>query len=79
MLSPFIKRASSLAVGKAGLRNLAFSLHKELTPFHIHVATVTICGYVREKTRFSPGNVSESFFQLHQQPEGQWDRELTYQ
>ena len=38
--------ASSLAVGKASLRSLAFSLHKELTPFHIHVATVTVCGYV---------------------------------
>jgi NAD(P)-dependent dehydrogenase (short-subunit alcohol dehydrogenase family) len=28
---------SSLAVGKAGMRSLAFSLHKELSPFHIHV------------------------------------------
>lgn len=71
--------ASSLAVGKAGIRNLAFSLHKELTPFHIHVATVTICGYVRDGTRFSPGNISESFFRLHQQPEGEWDREFVYQ
>jgi NAD(P)-dependent dehydrogenase (short-subunit alcohol dehydrogenase family) len=70
--------ASSLAFGKAGIRNLAFSLHKELTPFHIHVATVTICGYVRDRTRFSPGNISESFFQLHQQPEGKWDREFVY-
>jgi NAD(P)-dependent dehydrogenase (short-subunit alcohol dehydrogenase family) len=71
--------ASSLAIGKAGIRSLAFSLHKVLTPFHIHVATVTICGYVQEGTRFSPGNISESFFQLHQQPEGKWDREFIYQ
>jgi len=71
--------ASSLAIGKAGIRSLAFSLHKELDPFHIHVATVTICGYVREETKFSPGNISESFFQLHQQPEGQWDRESIFQ
>lgn len=71
--------ASSLAIGKAAIRNLAFGLYKELAPFHIHVETVTICGYVQEKTRFSPGNISESFFHLHQQPEGQWDRELIYQ
>ena len=70
---------SSLAIGKAGMRSLAFSLHKELTAFHIHIATVTICGYVQEKTRFSPDNIAESFFQLHQQPEGQWDREFIYQ
>jgi short-subunit dehydrogenase len=70
--------ASSLAIGKAGIRNLAFSLHKELTPFHIHVATVTICGYVQNGTRFSPGNIAESFFHLHQQSDGQWDREFVH-
>jgi len=71
--------ASSLAIGKAGIRSLAFSLHQELAPFHIHVATVTICGYVREGTRFNPGNIAEAFFRLHQQPEGQWDREVVYE
>ena len=70
---------SSLAVGKAGIRSLAFSLHKELSPFHIHVATVTICGYVQEGTRFSPDKIAEVFFQLHRQPEGNWDREFVYQ
>lgn len=70
---------SSLAVGKAGMRSLAFSLHKELGPFHIHVATVTICGYVQEGTRFSPDKIAEVFFQLHQQAEGKWDREFVYQ
>ena len=71
--------ASSLAIGKAGIRSLAFSLHKELALFHIHVATVTICGYVQEGTRFSPANISESFLELHQQIEGQWDRELVFE
>lgn len=70
---------SSLAVGKAGNRSLAFSLHKELGPFHIHVAMVTICGYVHEGTRFSPGSIPEVFLQLHRQPEEKWDREYVYQ
>ncbi|MGO9261345.1 MAG: hypothetical protein ACLQU1_34325 [Bryobacteraceae bacterium] len=71
--------ASSLAIGKAGIRNLAFSLHEELAPFHIHVATVTICGYVEDRTRFSPGDIAGSFFYLHQRAEGKWDRESVYQ
>ena len=70
---------SSLAVSKAGIRSLAFSLHKELRPLHIHVATVTICGYVQEGTRFSPDKIAEVFFQLHRQAEGNWDREFVYQ
>jgi short-subunit dehydrogenase len=70
---------SSLAVGKAGMRSLAFSLHKELGPFHIHVATVTICGYVKDGTRFAPGQIAEVFLQLHRQPEENWDREFVYQ
>jgi len=71
--------ASSLAIGKAAIRNLAFSLYRELAPFHIHVATVTICGYVRDGTKFSPGSIADSFFHLHQQSEGQWEREFVYQ
>lgn len=70
---------SSLAVGKAGMRSLALSLHKELAPFHIHVATVTIGGPVQEGTRFSPDRIAEVYFALHQQPEGKWDREVVYQ
>jgi short-subunit dehydrogenase len=74
---PYVS-AASLAIGKSGIRSLAFSLHKELTPFHIHVATVTICGYVQEGTRFSPDKIAETYFQLHQQPEGQWERETVF-
>jgi short-subunit dehydrogenase len=70
---------SSLSVGKAGMRSLAFSLHKELAPFDIHVATVTICGPVQEGTRFNPGQIAEAFFELHRQPRGKWDREFVYQ
>ena len=61
------------------MRSLAFSLHKELSPFHIHVATVTICGYVKDGTRFSPRQIAEVFLQLHRQPEGKWDQEFVYQ
>jgi hypothetical protein len=71
--------ASSLGIGKAGLRSPAFSLHKELAPFHIHAATVTICGVIQDGTRFSPGKISECFLRLHQQADRLWDLEWVYQ
>lgn len=60
---------ASLAIGKAGLRNLAFSLHKELKDFNIRVATVTIDGLVKAGAGvFDPAAIAEIFFALHQQP-----------
>lgn len=69
---------TSLAIGKAGLRSLAFSLAKELEPVGIHVATVTICGEVREGTHFAPDRIADVFYHLHAQPTGKWDREVVY-
>jgi NAD(P)-dependent dehydrogenase (short-subunit alcohol dehydrogenase family) len=68
----------SLAVGKAGLRNLAFSLHDYLKPSGIHVATVTIAGFVQPGTPFAPDRIAETYWQLHTQPEGSWDPEIVY-
>ena len=70
---------SSLAIGKAGVRNLAWSLFEELKPFGIHAATVTINGQVNPSTKFAPDLICESFWKLHEQPEGMWEREIVYQ
>ena len=45
-LQPFAD-ASSLAIGKAGIRSLAFTLAQELQDSGIRVGTVTICGTVQ--------------------------------
>ncbi|MDZ4844168.1 MAG: SDR family NAD(P)-dependent oxidoreductase [Chitinophagales bacterium] len=73
---PFL---SSLAIGKAGIRNLAWSLFEELKPLGIHAATVTINGQVNPATKFAPDLICESFWKLHAQQEGGWQREIIYQ
>ena len=74
-LEPFPDHAN-LAVGKAGLRNLCFSLAKELQPDGLHAPTVT--GFVRPGTRFDPDSIAEEFWRLHVQEPGAWGREVVY-
>ncbi|HMR63289.1 MAG TPA: SDR family NAD(P)-dependent oxidoreductase [Anaerolineae bacterium] len=76
-LNPYPDYAS-LAVGKAGLRNLAYSLGAELAPDGIQVATVTIAGFIQPGTHFDPALIAEKYWALHQQPPGQREREIIY-
>lgn len=69
---------ASLGVGKAALRNLAFSLAKEVGPDGIHVATVTIAGLVRPGTGFDPLRIAEAFWALHVQARSGWEREIVF-
>lgn len=69
---------ASLAIGKAGLRSLAYSLGAELEPLGIHVATVTIAGSVQPGTHFDPDVIAERYWELHAQPVGNWEREIIY-
>ncbi|MCK6590234.1 MAG: SDR family NAD(P)-dependent oxidoreductase [Polyangiaceae bacterium] len=69
---------ASLAIGKAGIRSLAGSLAGELEPAGIHVATVTICGFVKPGTHFDPDKIADVYFTLHSQGLGQWEREVIY-
>jgi short-subunit dehydrogenase len=57
----------SLAVGKAGIRNLAQSLHLALKPENIRVATVTICGFVSVHSPVhNPPAIAAAFWKLYQ-------------
>ncbi len=69
---------SSLAIGKAGLRNLTYSLHAELKEAGIHVATVTVAGFVKTGTHFDPDLIAEEYWKLHAQEEDQWEQEILY-
>ncbi len=68
----------SLAMGKSALRNLCFSLAQELNDEGIHVATVTIAGYVQSGTHFDPDKIAEAYWTLHRQPAGSWETEIVY-
>lgn len=77
-LRPYPQYAS-LAVGKAALRNLTYSLGEELEASGVHVATVTIAGFVKPGTHFDPALIAEKYWELHTQEKGQWEREFVYQ
>ena len=52
-LEPFAEW-TSLALGKAALRSLGFSLFKELAPKGVRVCVITICGIVEPGGRLMP-------------------------
>jgi len=67
---------ASLAIGKAGIRNLAYSLHQELSPKGIYVGTLTIKGFVQEGTYFSPENIANTFYSMF---ENQTETEIMFE
>jgi NAD(P)-dependent dehydrogenase (short-subunit alcohol dehydrogenase family) len=67
---------AGLSIGKAGLRSLALCLAEELAPENIHVATVTVAGFVQSQTAFSPEAIAEHFWALHTEPRIHWRHEV---
>jgi short-subunit dehydrogenase len=60
---------SSLAIGKAGIRSLARTLHQDLKKDGVRVATVTVNGLVKAGAgALDPAAIAEVFFDLHRQP-----------
>jgi short-subunit dehydrogenase len=69
---------ASLSLGKAALRNLTFSLAQELGAHGIHVATVTVYGFVQSGTHFDPGRIADAFLRLHRQAPGHFQTEIVF-
>ena len=69
---------AGVGVGKAGIRNLAFSLFADLKDSGVHAATVTICGMVKPGTPFDPDRIAEAYWSLHAQPRGGFEREIQF-
>lgn len=69
---------ASLAIGKAALRSLAFTLAAECRPLGIHAATITIDGMVKAGTRFDPELIADGFWRLYRQPEAEWETEVIW-
>lgn len=67
---------ASLSIGKAALRSLALCLAEELAPQGIHVATLTIAGFVQPHTPFNPDTIAEHFWETHAEPRGEWRGEV---
>ena len=67
---------TSLAIGKAGIRNLSHSLYAELKSKNIHAATVIVTGFVKPDTKYAPGLIAEEFWKLHLQKREEFQREI---
>jgi NAD(P)-dependent dehydrogenase (short-subunit alcohol dehydrogenase family) len=61
--------AAAVGVAKAGLRNLALSLHKELAPDGVRVTTITIDGVLQGPKALDLGAIADRYWELHKQPE----------
>ncbi len=73
-LHPRVAEAS-LGIGKGALRTLALLLAEELEPAGIHVATVTIDGFIQSGGPLDPDRIAAHFLDLHGEARGTWTRE----
>ncbi len=69
---------ASLSSDKAALRNLAYTLAQELGAYGIHVATVTVYGFLQVGTHFDPQRIAATYVRLHHQPRGKFEIEVVY-
>jgi NAD(P)-dependent dehydrogenase (short-subunit alcohol dehydrogenase family) len=72
------RAAASLAIGKAGLRTLALTLHAELAAIGIHAATVTVDGQIQPGTAFDPDRIAGSFWALRADPSGKFRSKIVF-
>ncbi|MEO1291615.1 MAG: SDR family oxidoreductase [Pseudomonadota bacterium] len=70
---------TSLALGKAALRNLAFSLHKDLSPQGIVVSVIAICGIIEPGGPFDPDRVAALYAELAAGSPADTPREVVFQ
>jgi NAD(P)-dependent dehydrogenase (short-subunit alcohol dehydrogenase family) len=78
-LQPASPEYLSLGIGKVGIRYLAFALAKDLRDEGIHVATITIRGFLKEGSAFDPQRITPIYWDVYQQPRDQWEPELIYE
>ena len=70
---------TSLSVGKAALRNLVQAFQKGVAGTNVHIAQVTVCGFVNpEDPKYNPNAIAEQYWTLYQQGPGERQEEVIY-
>ncbi len=70
---------TSLSVGKAALRNLVQAFQKKSHATNVHIAQLTVCGYVNPADeKYSPKAISEQYWKLYEQTPGNFESEIIY-
>jgi NAD(P)-dependent dehydrogenase (short-subunit alcohol dehydrogenase family) len=73
-----VPEATSLSLGKAGVRALVELLDARFGPGGVHIATVTVGGPVAPGTAFDPDDIADVYWTLHRQGKPEWQRELVF-
>ncbi|MDO5704908.1 MAG: SDR family oxidoreductase [Paracoccus sp. (in: a-proteobacteria)] len=68
----------SISIGKAGIRALAQGLFEDFRQHGVHVATVTVAGFVNAGTKDAAA-VADAFWALYRQPQADWSFETVYE
>ncbi len=71
-------QASSIGIGKSGLRNLALTLAQELADSGVRVGMISIMGQVAPGTQFDPGLIGHAFLKVYNQPPSEHEPELLF-
>lgn len=68
-----------LSMGKTALRNLVVGTAEGLKGTGVHVATVTVCGFVKENDpKYNPAAIAEQYWALFNQQSGEFVTEVVY-
>lgn len=70
---------TSLSVGKAALCNLVQAFQKKVSGTNVHIAQLTVCGYVNPiDEKYSPALIAEQYWKLYNQKQGEFEEEIIY-
>ncbi|KUL38877.1 short-chain dehydrogenase [Streptomyces sp. NRRL F-4489] len=70
--------ATSLSIGKAGLRAARAVLAEEFGPRGVHIAAVTVAGPVSPGSALDPDRIAEHYARIAAQPAGQWEDDVVF-
>ncbi|MBK9292460.1 MAG: SDR family NAD(P)-dependent oxidoreductase [Bacteroidetes bacterium] len=69
----------SLSVGKAALRNLVQAFQKKVAGSNIHIAQLTVCGYVNPSDpKYNPASIADQYWKLYLQQPDEFENEIIY-
>ena len=70
---------TALSVGKAALRNLVQAFQKKVEGTNVHIAQLTVCGYVNpQDEKYSPKAIADQYWKLYNQKPGEFEGEVIY-
>ncbi len=66
------------SMGKAALRSLGHSLHKELVGHGIHVSTIAIHGTMQAGTPYDHDLVAQAYLDVQRRPSSEWEPDFHF-